>query len=71
MVQVTDPQRTDVLEQGTIYFMYRPKVEEDAPEGVSDVERFFIALHPDEGQLYRLISIGGKRAPEIERHERS
>ncbi|MEX0606813.1 MAG: hypothetical protein WD138_02170, partial [Halofilum sp. (in: g-proteobacteria)] len=71
MVQVTDPQRTDVLEQGTIYFMYRPKVDEDAPEGVGDVERFFIALHPDASRLYRLIAIGGKRAPEIERHERS
>lgn len=71
MAQVTDPQRTDVLEQGTIYFMYRPKVEEDDPEGVGDVERLFIALHPEGQRLYRLIAIGGKRVPEIERHERS
>lgn len=71
MAQVTDPQRTDVLEQGTIYFMYRPRVDEEEPEGVGDVERFFIALHPSERRFYRLIAIGGKQAPEIERHERS
>ena len=35
-----------VLERGNIYFMYRPRVQEEDPEGAGDVERLYMALHP-------------------------
>lgn len=71
MTKATGSEQTEVLEQGNIYFMYRPRVEEDDPDDIGDLERFFIALHPEGEKRYRLIAIGGKRVPEIERHERS
>lgn len=62
---------TDVLEQGDIYFMYRPKVEHEEAEGFGDVERFYLALKPDGASRYRLIVIGRKRLPDVDDHERN
>jgi hypothetical protein len=66
----------EVLEEGDIYFLYRPKVrpkddeEEVAAEGLGDVENFYLVLKP-RGGPFRLINIGRKRLPDIEGHERN
>ena len=77
MVKKTDEREApEVLEQGYIYFTYRPKVrspdeEEDiAAEDLDDVENFYIVLKPHGGR-FRLINIGRKRLPDIEGHERN
>lgn len=56
-------QQTETLERGNIYFFYRPKVEEDDPEGLEDVQRFYMVLHPEGGHM-RLTIIGRKRLPD-------
>jgi hypothetical protein len=70
----------EILEQGDIYFLYRPKVrsakeaEEDAgapaAEDIDDVQSFYMVLKPQGGR-FRLINIGRKRLPDIEGHERN
>jgi hypothetical protein len=80
MVQKTDSgSGPEVVEQGNIYFLYRPKVraagedegdeEEVAAEDIEDVQNFYIVLKP-QGGPFRLINLGRKRLPDIEGHER-
>jgi hypothetical protein len=64
-------QRAEVIERGNIYFLYRPKVGEHEPEGLDDVQRFYLVLEPEGGVLVRLIVIGRKRLPDIGEHERN
>lgn len=52
------------LEQGDIYFFYRPRVEEKQPEGLSDVQRFYMVLSSD--GFYRLMVLGHKKMPDPE-----
>lgn len=61
----------DILEKGSIYFVYRPTVETHAPRGLPDVERFHMVLRPAGGRLYRLAVIGRKRLPDLNDHERN
>jgi hypothetical protein len=63
--------RTEVLEKGDIFFLFRPRVGEDQPTDVSDVQRFFIVLHPESQDKFRLLVIGRKRQPDIDEHERT
>lgn len=56
--------KVEVLERGNIYFAYRPKVDEEEPEGLGDVQRLYVVLGPQEGR-HRLISVGAKRMPEV------
>jgi hypothetical protein len=58
----------DVLESGNIYFMYRPRVGEEAGDvqGMEDVQRFYLVLSPNEKQSYRLIAVPKKRLPDVE-----
>ncbi|MDN5848181.1 MAG: hypothetical protein L0H63_00890 [Nitrococcus sp.] len=66
-----------ILEQGNIYFMYRPKVAKKAgaedieAEDSGDVGRFYMVLKPDGRTLYRLFVLGRKRMPNVREHERS
>lgn len=57
----------EVLEQGDIYFLARPRVEREAGEveGIDDVQRFYVVLHPEGRPIYRLMVIGQKRLPEL------
>lgn len=57
-----------ILEQGDIFFLYRPDVEEHDPSGLGDVQRFFAVLRPKPGKL-RLLVIGRKRLPAVDEHE--
>lgn len=61
-----------VLERGDIYFLYRPHLEGFAPEGLLDIRRFYMVLHPEGQERFRLIAIGKKKLPDsdsvAERH---
>jgi hypothetical protein len=59
----------DILEQGDIYFFYRPKKGAEEVKGIEDVRRFFMVTAPEEGQLYRLFVIGKKSLPEVRKTE--
>lgn len=58
--------RTEILEQGNIYFFYRPKKDAEEVKGIEDVRRFFMVTAPEEqendsrSRLYRLFIIGKK-----------
>lgn len=65
-----DARETEVLERGDIFFLYRPRVEEEDPEGLGDVQRFFMVLRPQGGHKVRLLVVGRKRLPDAEKHER-
>jgi hypothetical protein len=56
----------DVLERGSLAFLYRPRVGEDHPEGVDDVQRLFLLLRPEDRDLFRLLVIGRKELPDPE-----
>src|SRR5919106_341129 len=76
MVKKTEPEAPqEILEQGNIYFLYRPKVRSEgeskggngevAAEDIEDVQNFYIVLKPHGGR-FRLINVGRKRLPQIE-----
>lgn len=59
--------QANVLEQGHIYFFFRPKVEQQTEfmDSLEDVQRLFMILHPASREKYRLIVIARKRLPEV------
>lgn len=65
-------QKTDgVIEEGKVYFFYRPRVERDEPQSLQDVQRFHMLLQPSkDGAKCRMATIGKKRLPSAVRHER-
>jgi hypothetical protein len=60
----------ETVEQGNIYFIYRPRVEETDPEGIDDIQQLHVVLAPEGQKLFRLINVGRKRLPDVEEHER-
>ncbi len=52
------------LEAGNIYFFYRPDVEQDQPDEISDVQRLYMVLALDGGDNFRLSIIGKKKLPD-------
>jgi hypothetical protein len=64
----------EILEQGDIYFFYRPKKGAEEVKGIQDVRRFFMVTAPEQdnnnkSQLYRLFVIGKKSLPEVRKTE--
>lgn len=61
-----------MVEEGRIYFLYRPRVNVDHPTSVNDIQRFFMILAPTSRPKahFRLLIIGKKRLPIADRHER-
>jgi hypothetical protein len=59
----------EILEQGDIYFFYRPKKAAEEVKGIEDVRRFFMVTAPEENHLYRLFVIGKKSLPEVRKTE--
>lgn len=55
---------TKVLERGNLFFLYRPVEDRHEPGGLLEVRRFYLVLHPDGTERYRLIAIGKKRLPD-------
>lgn len=60
----------EVLETGDIYFLYRPRIEEEQPSALEDVQRLHIVLAPWDRERYRLLVIGRKRLPDVAERER-
>ena len=72
--QVNDNNEAEILEQGDIYFFYRPKKAAEEVKGIEDVRRFFMVTAPEENsseksRLYRLFVIGKKSLPEVRKTE--
>jgi hypothetical protein len=63
------PTQSTILEQGDIFFFYRPKVRSETVESIDDVRRFFVVLVPESKNLFRLLVIGKKSLPEIRETE--
>jgi hypothetical protein len=60
-------QETDVLERGDVFFLYRPKVEEEWPGGPDDVQHVHVVLRPDgRKERSRLLVLGRKGLPRVE-----
>ena len=59
-----------VLEHGSVTFLYRPRVEEQHPDDLGDVQRLLILLSPSGSPFERLIAVGRKRIPRSARRDR-
>lgn len=58
------------LEQGSITFLYRPRVEEQQPPDLEDVQRILLLLSPEDSPYERLIAAGRRRRPRAAQHDR-
>jgi hypothetical protein len=61
---------SEILEQGDVFFFYRPRVGVEEVRGLDDVQRFFCVLEPDEREILRRVVVGRKRLPQPDAHER-
>ncbi len=78
-IYISDNTKPEILEQGDIYFFYRPKKDAEEVKGIEDVRRFFMVTAPEKSentkesggknQFYRLFVIGKKSLPEIRKSE--
>jgi Protein of unknown function (DUF2795) len=58
----------EIIEQGDIFFFYRPKVDTEEVKDIKDVQRFYMVTTPEKqkkNEIYRLFLIGQKQLPEI------
>jgi len=72
---------SDILEEGDIYFFYRPKKDSSEVKDIDDIRRFFMVTSSEkregkknkdqkkQSQFYRLFVIGKKSLPEIRKSE--
>jgi hypothetical protein len=60
-----------VLEDGDIYFLYRPRVAEEHVESLEEVQRLLVVLRPWRRRGHtRLLVVGRKRLPDIDERDR-
>ncbi|MCM0674569.1 hypothetical protein NCC78_07700 [Micromonospora phytophila] len=60
----------ELLEDGDIYFLYRPRVQEQQVGSLDEVQRLLVVMHPWHGRHLRLLVVGRKRLPDIDEHDR-
>src|SRR5918999_1070431 len=67
-----DKNSIEIIEQGDIFFFYRPKVDTEEVKDIKDVQRFYMVTAPEEEEeeekkndIYRLFLIAQKQLPEI------
>ena len=69
MVKEDKKKSIEIIEQGDIFFFYRPKVDTEEVKDIKDVQRFYMVTTPEEEEekndIYRLFLIGQKQLPEI------
>jgi hypothetical protein len=58
-----DKRNTQIIEQGDIFFFYRPKVDTEEVKDIKDVQRFYMVTSPEKEEeekkdIYRLFLIG-------------
>jgi hypothetical protein len=57
---------SQIVEQGDIFFFYRPKVGAEEVSSTEDVQRFYMVTALEEkDRKYRLFMLGRKKLPEI------
>ena len=64
---------SEIIEQGDIFFFYRPKIDTEEVEDIKDVQRFYMVTGTEESvkrkkikeDTYRLFLVGQKQLPEI------
>ena len=49
----SDDTKPEILEQGDIYFFYRPKKNAEEVKGIEDVRRFFMVTAPEKSENKR------------------
>lgn len=54
------------LEEGNIYFFYKPKKGRDEVRGLIDISRFYLVLDPYGGKGLRFLILGPKKMPGID-----
>ena len=59
-------EKINVLQGGSVYFFYRPKVENN-PNKKEGVQRFFFVLQPQNQNKYQLLVVGKKQLPPTEK----
>lgn len=59
-----DNKDSETLEQGDILFFYRPRVQKKQAKGRRDLQRFYMVLHPQDKDRFRLAIIGRKAMPD-------
>ncbi len=70
MARTAAVEAVQTIEQGSVTFLYRPRVEEQQPGALEDVQRLLIQLTPEGSAFERLIAIGRKRLPGSARRDR-
>lgn len=61
----------EILEEGRVYFFYRPRVGRAEVDDAEDVQRLHMVLTPRGTDRFRVLVIGRKRLPAVEEaHER-
>lgn len=56
----------ETLERGNLYFFFRPTVEEEDPEGLADVQNFYMVMSVHGEDRYRSCIVGRKKLPDPE-----
>lgn len=56
-----------IVEKGEIYLFYRKKIDVKKPSTIDDVQRLHMVLIPDTEKKNRLLIVGKKRLPEMEK----
>ncbi|HEX7031472.1 MAG TPA: DUF2795 domain-containing protein [Nitrososphaera sp.] len=56
---------SEVVEQGDIFFFYRPRVGAEEVSNIDDVQRFYMITASENADQYRLFILGRKQLPEI------
>ena len=63
---MSNEDKSQIVEQGDIFFFYRPKVGTEEVTSSEDVQRFYMVTAPEErNSKYRLFVLGRKQLPEI------
>jgi hypothetical protein len=59
--------RAEILERGSVYFFYRPKVDAgDDADSLDDIAHFAMLLRPRGSDRIRHIDVGRKQLPDTE-----
>jgi hypothetical protein len=61
---MAEKEESVIIEQGDIFFFYRPKVGKEEVQDIEDIQRFYMVTATDSGK-YRLFILGSKKLPTI------
>jgi hypothetical protein len=56
----------EILEEGRVYFFYRPRVRQAEVDDIENVQRLHMVLRPRDTDRFRILVIGRKRLPRVE-----